>query len=221
MILQIETSTISCSVALSVEGKTIHELIRNEGSFQHAEKLHPLIQELLASQNVTAKDLEAIAISFGPGSYTGLRIGVSTAKGLAYALQIPLITLDTLQILSKSIEVENGLIVPMIDARRMEVYTATFWPNGNRLEPTRALILDENAFNHINGIIHVVGDAVEKTKTVLRHERFVFHENAKYPLASNMSVLAFEKYKNKAFADVAYCEPQYVKEFYSTAKPSF
>ncbi|MDV7392551.1 tRNA (adenosine(37)-N6)-threonylcarbamoyltransferase complex dimerization subunit type 1 TsaB, partial [Arthrospira platensis SPKY1] len=108
-------------MALNREGKTIHEIVRNEGSFQHAEKLHPLIQELLVSQNITSKDLDAIAISFGPGSYTGLRIGISAAKGLAYALQIPLITIDTLQILCKSIHVNTGVIIPMMDARRMEV----------------------------------------------------------------------------------------------------
>lgn len=220
-ILQIETSTVCCSVALSNDGKTLDEIIINKGSFQHAEQLHPLIDTLLSKNQLKANQLTAVAVSFGPGSYTGLRIGVSAAKGLAYALEIPLITIDTLQILSNGIEVNEGLIIPMIDARRMEVYTATFWTNGQRLEPTRALIVEESAFNHLNSTLHIVGDAQQKAKELLSHERFVFHENVVYPLAKNMSALAFEKYQNKEFADIAYCEPQYVKEFYSTAKPSF
>ena len=125
-ILNIETATKNCSVSLANEGKTIACKEIAEQNFSHAEKLHVFIEELLQENNLTYKDLKAIAVSQGPGSYTGLRIGVSSAKGLCYALNIPLIAIDTLESLARKITISDGIIISMIDARRMEVYSAIF-----------------------------------------------------------------------------------------------
>ena len=125
-ILHLETSTKVCSVALSKEGKLVQKMETSEDGYVHGEKLTLFIQEVLAKEGISPKFLKAISVASGPGSYTGLRIGVSSAKGLCYALGIPLISVDTLQVLAKQVVIENGLIVPMLDARRMEVYSAIF-----------------------------------------------------------------------------------------------
>ena len=127
-ILNIETATKNCSVALAKEGKTILCKEIAEEGYSHAERLHVFIEEVIEEAGITFKDLAAIAVSQGPGSYTGLRIGVSAAKGLCYALDIPLIAVDTLKTLASQVKISSGLIIPMIDARRMEVYSAIFTP---------------------------------------------------------------------------------------------
>ena len=125
-ILNIETATKNCSVSLAKEGKTILCKEIAEEGYSHAERLHVFIEDLVQEAGIHFKDIQAIAVSQGPGSYTGLRIGVSAAKGLCYALNVPLIAVDTLQVLASQVQVEDGLIIPMIDARRMEVYSAIF-----------------------------------------------------------------------------------------------
>ena len=145
IILNIETATKNCSVALAKEGKTIAYKEIAEQNFSHAEKLHVFIEELLAENQLQFSDLSAIAVSQGPGSYTGLRIGVSSAKGFCYALNIPMIAIDTLQLLAKQIHIEEGIIIPMIDARRMEVFTAFYDKNHNKIRNTQAAIIDENS----------------------------------------------------------------------------
>ena len=215
-ILNIETATKNCSVSLAKNGDTILCREIAEQGHSHAERLHVFIEEILMETTITVRDLKAIAVSKGPGSYTGLRIGVSTAKGLCYALGIPLISVDTLQILAKQVVIENGLIVPMIDARRMEVYSAIF---NSKLEKTRAVeaqILDENSFSEIKETIYVLGDCQEKVKTVLTKENFIFFENKIFPSAKEMAILSFQKFVNKDFADVAYFEPYYLKDFMIT-----
>jgi tRNA threonylcarbamoyladenosine biosynthesis protein TsaB len=178
--------------------------------------LHVFIEEIIAEAGITVNDLAAIAVSQGPGSYTGLRIGVSAAKGLSYALDIPLIAVDTLKTLASQAVVSNGLIIPMIDARRMEVYSAIFTPN---LESKRAIlaeIITEDSFNDIEETIYFVGDCSEKCKTVLSKENFIFLDDIKYPSAKEMSLLSFEKYKTGDTVDVAYFEPYYLKDFMIT-----
>ena len=215
-ILNIETSTKNCSVSIAQNGENIAiKEMANEG-YSHAEFLHVFIEKLLKENGLKTKDLHAIAVSQGPGSYTGLRIGVSAAKGLCYAADIPLIAVETLTVLAHQVNVENGLIIPMIDARRMEVYSAIF---NSKLEKTRgveAQILDETTFSALNETIYILGDCQEKIKTVLSDKKFVFLEDNIFPSAKEMSALSFEKYKNNDFVDVAYFEPYYLKDFMVT-----
>ena len=213
IILNIETATKNCSVALAKEGKTIACKEIAEQNFSHAEKLHVFIEELLAENQLQFSDLSAIAVSQGPGSYTGLRIGVSSAKGLCYALNIPLIAIDTLQLLAKQIQIENGIILPMIDARRMEVFTAFYDKNQNQIRNVQAEIIDENSYDEIEEVLHLVGDGTAKFKNILVNEKFVFHPNVIYPSANEMSDLSFEKFQKQEFVDVAYFEPFYLKDF--------
>jgi tRNA threonylcarbamoyladenosine biosynthesis protein TsaB len=215
-ILNIETSTKNCSVSIAQNGENIAiKEMANEG-YSHAEFLHVFIEKLLEENGLKTKDLHAIAVSQGPGSYTGLRIGVSAAKGLCFAVDIPLIAVETLTVLAHQVNVANGLIIPMIDARRMEVYSAIF---NSKLEKTRgveAQILDETTFLDINETIYILGDCQEKIKTVLTDKKFVFLKVNIFPSAKEMSALSFEKYKNNDFVDVAYFEPYYLKDFMVT-----
>ncbi len=212
-ILNIETATKNCSVALAKNGATVLCKELAEQGYSHAEKLHVFIEEILKETQITVQDLKAVAISKGPGSYTGLRIGVSTAKGLCYALGIPLISLDTLQVLAQKVSIENGLIVPMIDARRMEVYSAVFDANHNKIMEVQAEILNENSYEAMTETIFFVGDCQEKCKTVLTKDTFHFLPEIIYPSANEMSGLSYAKFCKNEFEDVAYFEPFYLKDF--------
>ena len=213
IILNIETATKNCSVALAKEGKTIACKEIAEQNFSHAEKLHVFIEELLAENQLQFSDLSAIAVSQGPGSYTGLRIGVSSAKGFCYALNIPMIAIDTLQLLAKQIHIEEGIIIPMIDARRMEVFTAFYDKNHNQIRNTQAEIIDETSYQEISDKIHLVGDGTEKFKNTLTDDKFIFHSDVVFPSANEMSQLSYDKYQKSDFVDVAYFEPYYLKDF--------
>ena len=213
LILNIETATKNCSVTLSKDGKTLAIRELSEQNFSHAEKLHVFIEELLSETNVALKDVQAIAVSQGPGSYTGLRIGVSAAKGLCYALSIPLIALDTLEILARKIQVNSGVIIPMIDARRLEVYSAFFDSNYAKIRETKAEVIDENSFQEETEILHLIGDGAMKFKENLIDEKFKYYPEIQFPSAADMSLISFQKFQNKQFEDVAYFEPFYLKDF--------
>ena len=215
-ILNIETATKNCSVALAKEGKTILCKEIAEEGYSHAERLHVFIEEIISEAKIDLKDLAAIAVSQGPGSYTGLRIGVSAAKGLCYALDIPLIAVDTLRTLASKVVVTDGLIVPMIDARRMEVYSAVFSASLEKKREVLAEIITENSFEDIQETIYFVGDCNEKCKSVLAKDNFVFLDDIKYPSANEMSALSFDKYQKSDTVDVAYFEPYYLKDFLMT-----
>jgi len=215
-ILNIETATKNCSVALAKEGKTILCKEIAEEGYSHAERLHVFIEEIIKEAGITFQDISAIAVSQGPGSYTGLRIGVSAAKGLCFALDIPLIAVDTLQVLASQAKVSNGLIIPMLDARRMEVYSAIFTPNFENKRGVQAEIITENSFEELQETLYFVGDCAEKCKPVLTKDNFIFLEEIKYPSAKEMSFLSFEKYKKNDTVDVAYFEPYYLKDFMMT-----
>ena len=187
-----------------------------EQGFSHAEKLHVFIEEMLKETGVSVQEMQAVAVSKGPGSYTGLRIGVSTAKGLCYALGIPLISVDTLQVLAKQVVVQNGLIVPMLDARRMEVYSAIFDINHIKRAEVQAEILTETSYDEITELVYFIGDCQEKCKTVLTKNNFHFLSEIVFPSANEMSALSFEKLINNDFEDVAYFEPFYLKDFLIT-----
>lgn len=212
-ILNIETATKNCSVALAKDGKTILcKEIADQG-YSHAEKLHVFIEEIINNAGISIKELNAIAVSSGPGSYTGLRIGVSAAKGLSFSLNIPLISVDTLTSLANQVSFSDGNIVTMIDARRMEVYSAIFNLNKIMIRKVEAQILTENSFNEISEKIYFIGDSNEKAKTILNKSNFIFLDEIKYPSANEMSKLSYEKFLNKKFEDVAYFEPYYLKDF--------
>lgn len=217
-ILSIETATKNCSVALSLNGETLVCKELAEENFGHAEKLHIFINDVLASQNLTLNNLSAVAVSKGPGSYTGLRIGVSTAKGLCYALNIPLIAIDTLAVLAAAVKIENGVIIPMIDARRMEVFTQNFTCDGKVINEAYALIIEEDSLSAIQGEIHLCGDGAFKCKEVLAQQNIIYHEDVLYPSAKYISMLAYKKFLDNTFEDVAYFEPFYLKDFMLTTK---
>lgn len=213
-ILNIETATTNCSVSVSENGKTIALKEDSRNGYSHAEKLHVFIDEVIAEANINTSDLDAIAVSKGPGSYTGLRIGVSAAKGLAFALNKPLISVPTLDVLAHQIKEPEGIVIAMLDARRMEVYSAVYDDNFNQIRNTQAQILEASSFEaYLNkGVVYFVGDGVTKTKELISNANAVFIED-KLPSANNMSALAFHKFELNNFEDVAYFEPYYLKDF--------
>jgi tRNA threonylcarbamoyladenosine biosynthesis protein TsaB len=220
-LLHIESSSTVCSVAISNDDKLIAIKELNNG-YTHAENLHVYIEQLLKEVSLQAKDLSAISVSSGPGSYTGLRIGFSAAKGLAYALQIPIITVDTLKALSAiAINKANkeAFYCPLLDARRMEVYTALYDNNLNETLSVRALVLNEESiqvFNQ-NKNIYFFGDGMSKAKNLLQTLPNIYFIENITASASSMIGLAFQKYKVQDFADIAYVEPNYLKEFFFTS----
>ncbi len=215
-ILNLETATKNCSVSISQNGQTILCKEMAEAGYSHAEKLHVFIEECIKESNISFKDLSAISVSQGPGSYTGLRIGVSAAKGLCFALDLPLIAVDTLQVLASKLSISDGVIIPMIDARRMEVYSAIFNSKLEKIREVQAEILTESSFEEISETIHFVGDCAEKAKTVLTKSNFIFHEEIIYPSANEMSELSYNKFQENKLEDVAYFEPYYLKDFMAT-----
>lgn len=216
LILCIETATTNCSVAVVKNGKLLALKEDNSKSYSHAERLHVYIQEVLQDANISKDELQAIAVSKGPGSYTGLRIGVSAAKGLCFALDVPLISVPTLQSLAMQVEEKDGIIIPMLDARRMEVYAAVYDTDYNEIRETRAEILDENSYaNYLEkGRVYFIGNGVEKFKNICAHPNAVFMENG-LPSAREMCSIANKKFRESDFEDTAYFEPFYLKDFIS------
>lgn len=214
LILNIETATTNCSVSLSRNGKTMVLKEDYNDNYSHAERLHVYIDAVLKEANVKPEALSAIAVSKGPGSYTGLRIGVSAVKGLCFALNKPLLAISTLEALAHQVEAKNGVIVSMLDARRMEVYSAIFDSSYIQIRDTEAQILDETSFADYleKGKVYFIGNGVEKTKMLITHPNAIFVED-KLPSANQMSMLAFTKFQNNDFEDVAYFEPYYLKDF--------
>ncbi len=215
-ILSIETSTSICSVAIHEQGELLALAeIKEPGA--HAEKLLLLVDELFEKSGLSFGDLDAVAVSQGPGSYTGLRIGVSTAKGIAYALEIPLIGINTLQAMAASQSVAPGdYVVAVLDARRKEVYTQTFGDSLQELSPIEAVVLEEGVFGSIleKGRVYFVGDGVEKVKEEVKSANALFIADWAISLsAKNMGVLASEKHARQEWEDLAYFVPNYLKEF--------
>ena len=218
MLLCIETSGKNCSVALfeGLQLVSIREVHTEQ--FSHSENLHVFIEQVLKESNLQPKAIKAIAISAGPGSYTGLRIGVATAKGLCYGWDIPLIALPTLRILAEQVTYEFTdikYIIPMIDARRMEVFTSVYSHDFSPILGERAEILTESTFDtYLNkGKTIFLGDGITKFQAICKHKNAYFWQN-KFPSAKQMGRLALEKYQAQAFEDIAYFEPFYLKEVY-------
>jgi tRNA threonylcarbamoyladenosine biosynthesis protein TsaB len=211
-IINIETSTKNCSVSLAENGTTLICKEIADLGYSHAEKLHVFIEEIIKEAAIEFRQINAVCVSKGPGSYTGLRIGVSAAKGICYALNIPLISVDTMLVLAKKVQIDKGLIIPMIDARRMEVYSSIFNSSLEMISPVQAEILDENSYSKYNEPLYFIGDCQEKCKTILTKPNFHFLENVTYPSANEMSEMSFEKYLQNQFEDVAYFEPYYLED---------
>lgn len=219
-ILQIETATQSCSAALSRNGRTIalKEIVARN---IHAGSLTLFIDEVMHMAGLQYEQLDAVAVSKGPGSYTGLRIGVSTAKGLCFALDKPLIGIDTLKMMAagllKASPEYKGLVCPMIDARRLEVFTALFDSDMQMLESVSARIIDEQSYHEVlnTSAVTFIGDGATKCADVIRSENAKF-STINFNSAANMSALALDAFSKGIFEDVAYFEPFYLKDFVLT-----
>ncbi len=219
IILQIETTTTNCSVAISKNGTTVALKENHEDKYTHAENLHLYIEEAFQNASFTLQEIDAIAVSEGPGSYTGLRIGVSSAKGLCFALDKPLISVSTLESLARKLnKIEDGFLAPMLDARRMEVYTMLLDFNYQIIKPTWAEVVNETSFKEelSKTKVHFFGNGAPKCKEVITSNNAVFHDAILLPSANEMSQIAYQKFKKGNFQDVAYFEPFYLKPFMGT-----
>ena len=219
-ILNIETSTKACSVALHKNGELIVCREDVTANFSHSEKLLKFISELFSDEKLSLSDLDAIAVSMGPGSYTGLRIGVSTAKGLCYGLDIPLISISTLKAMSfgMALEIKADLYCPMIDARRMEVYSAFFDINNTEVRKIQADIIDENSYKkELEKKVVFFGDGSEKLIEKIKNKNAIFVSDI-HPSAKNMGLLSYQKFTKSLFEDLAYFEPFYLKDFVAGRK---
>lgn len=206
-------------MAIAEKGQTL-VCIENKDGYTHAENLHVFIANAFKQCNYSLKDVKAISVSEGPGSYTGLRIGMSAAKGICYALKIPLITLNTLQVMTTAarLKSESEIYIPLMDARRMEVYTAAFDQFLRQVNETRPLIIDEqsiSAFGHVKKKLFF-GDGMPKCRELLSTLGNSSFLDGIYPSAEHMSNLSWQKFQNSEFSDPAYTEPNYLKEFVTT-----
>jgi len=222
MLLHLETATAVCSAALSHKGQIVAYLESGEPR-AHAAVLTIFIEELLGIAGIEAADVDAVSISSGPGSYTGLRIASSVAKGFCYAAQKPLIAIDTLSIMAAGFVMDNkniapgALLCPMIDARRSEVFTALYWADLTTVLPPAPMVLDEQSLaQHLTlNPIYFIGDGATKFEAMIEENSHAVFYPTFYPKANHQLKLAEAKFANNAFEDIAYFEPNYLKEFYS------
>ena len=222
LILAIETTTKNCSIALFNNGILVQLKEENSDSYSHSENLTLFINEVLIKESIPINKLDAIAVSKGPGSYTGLRIGTSTAKGLCYSLGIPLIAISTLKamVLGISENQEYDFYCPMIDARRMEVFAAIFDSKKNQVRDIMADVVDCNTYKeYLDKQVMFFGDGAMKCEKMINHKNATYLEGIS-PSAKDMGILSYQKFENKDFEDVAYFEPFYLKDFIAGKKKS-
>jgi len=221
-ILHIETSSKNCSVAIS-DGEELLCLCEEVSeNYKQSESLHTFVEWALEGAEISLKDIEAVSLGKGPGSYTGLRIGAASAKGFCYGLKVPLIAVNSLETMIEPFLGQNyDIIIPLIDARRMEVYCAVFDGNsGEMLTETEAKILDEQSFKELEAKkILFVGDGAKKAQEILHISGADFNENV-YPSAKYLIKKSVEKFNRQDFEDVAYFEPFYLKDFHGVKKKS-
>ncbi len=218
ILLNIETSSKNCSVSISQDGKLRSLVEKDSDNYTHSEDLHNFISKALKKIKLTPNDLDAIAVGKGPGSYTGLRIGVAAAKGLCFALNIPLIGLNSLEILCEKYKAKsNEILFPMFDARRMEVYTMVMNSKKEILKQTTFEIIKQEVFNDFSKDKTWVffGEGSKKCKQIIKGDHIKYVDEIKHPSASEMTLLSYECFKEKKFEDIAYFEPFYLKEFMS------
>ena len=217
-ILQINTAFTEASIAISCNGELVLEM-RNPDQYDHAAFLQPAILELCTKTNVSLNELHAVSVINGPGSYTGLRVGLASAKGICYALNIPLICINTLEWMAVGNATNNNeWVCAMIDARRNEVFTALYDQDGKLLMPARAIVLDENSFESEleDHQIRFIGNGAEKWNALCKHKNAIFP--ASLENATHLASISFQYYSETKFTDLAYSEPFYIKDFYSTQK---
>ena len=220
LILAIETTTKNCSVALFNKAILLQLKEEYSDSYTHAENLTLFIKEVLNKENISINKLDAIAVSKGPGSYTGLRIGTSTSKGLCYSLGIPLIAISTLKAMALGVSEnqEYDFYCPMIDARRMEVFAAIFDSENNQVRDIMADVVDAKIYiEYLDKKVLFFGDGAMKCQEMINHKNATYLEGI-IPSAKNMGILLYQKFENKDFEDVAYFEPFYLKDFVAGKK---
>jgi len=218
LILNIDTAVDAASLCLAKDGKVL-SIATNESQKDHASWLHIAIKEVFEKNSLELGSVDAIAVTGGPGSYTGLRIGMATAKGICYALNKPLISLNTLLVMANAAKDENtDLLCPMIDARRMEVFTAIYTKEMEIIKEPSAITLNENSFDEylLNNRICFFGNGSNKFRLIKKHEKAIFRDIKAD--ASSMISLSEKKFVEKGFADLAYAEPLYLKEFYTPSR---
>lgn len=219
-ILYLETSSKNCSVAISDDEKMLCVAEEVSENYKQSESLHTFVEWALEGAGISMKDIEAVALGRGPGSYTGLRIGASSAKGFCYGLRVPLVAVNSMEsMLTPFLGNNYDYIIPLIDARRMEVYTAVYdGTSGEEISETEAKILDETSFEEYKGKkILFVGDGATKAKEILRLPDADFNDQV-YPSAQHLMKRTLEKIQKKEFEDVAYFEPFYLKDFHGVKK---
>lgn len=219
VILCIETATDVCSVCVSNDGKVVSIREVHQGK-THAEVLTSFVGECIDEANVGLRDIDAVAVSKGPGSFTGLRIGVATAKGLCYSLDKPLIAVNTLLSMAalkvQSASYDNRVMVPMIDARRMEVYTGAYDSELNNISKVDAVVLSSDTFKEItakHGKLVLFGDGAKKAKKIYEGNDQIVFDDALFPSSAGIALVATQLLNNQTFEDLAYFEPFYLKDF--------
>ena len=220
LLLAIETTTKNCSVALFENSTLIQLKERNSDEYSHAEQLTLFIEEVVKKEKITLKEIDGIALSKGPGSYTGLRIGTSTAKGLCYSLDIPLISVSALKTMAfgMSKKQDYKFYCPMIDARRMEVFSSIYDQSNNEVRKIRADIVDSHTYTKfLKDKVLFFGDGAFKCKAIISNPNAIFI-NGVFPSAKDLGILGSQKFFNKDFEDVAYFEPYYLKDFVAGEK---
>jgi tRNA threonylcarbamoyladenosine biosynthesis protein TsaB len=218
IILNIETSSKNCSVSVSENGNIIGLKEQSYDEYSHSKSLHVFIDEIFKEIELSPQKLSAVAISEGPGSYTGLRIGVSAAKGICVALNIPLIAIDTMQILARKIECAEGYIISAMDARRDEIYYSVFKSNNCKIPikvgKTDCMIIKSDSFSNYfeSSTVNFVGNCNEKIKGFLDHKNIIFSDFI-LPSANEMGIISFSRFKKSEFEDISDFQPKYLKEF--------
>ncbi len=215
-ILNIESSSTNCSVSLTKNGDLISIKENNDEKYSHSTKLHSFINEVISDSKITINELSAIAVSKGPGSYTGLRIGVAAAKGLCFSLDIPLISVSTLLILSKQIKISSGLILPVLDARRNEVYSAIYDANYKLVKKESPELIDSKSFENFSNDnqLYFIGSGQQKCRELIKsNNNLIFHNKETLPSSKEMADISYQKFISSDFEDLAYFEPAYLKNF--------
>tara|TARA_A100000164_G_scaffold78768_1_gene66490 strand:- start:69 stop:752 length:684 start_codon:yes stop_codon:yes gene_type:complete len=218
IILNIETSSKNCSVSVSKNGQIIGLKEQSYDEYSHSKSLHVFIDEIFKEIGLSPQNLSAVAISEGPGSYTGLRIGVSAAKGICVALNIPLIAIDTMQILARKIECAEGYIISAMDARRDEIYYSVFKSNHCKIPikvgKTDCMIINSDSFSNYfkSSTVNFIGNCNEKIKGFLDHKNIIFSDFM-LPSANEMGIISFSRFKKSEFEDISDFQPKYLKEF--------
>ena len=218
IILNIETSSKNCSVSVSKNGQIIGLKEQSYDEYSHSKSLHVFINQIFKEIELSPQKLSAVAISEGPGSYTGLRIGVSAAKGICIALNIPLIAIDTMQILARKIECADGYIISAMDARRDEIYYSVFKSNNCKIPikvgKTDCMIINSDSFSNYfkSSTVNFVGNCNEKIKGFLDHKNIIFSDFM-LPSANEMGIISFSRFKKSEFENISDFQPKYLKEF--------